>query len=122
MRVCSDKRREEHDGNVSSLEGIPVSIKANLAVSSLPLTAASGVLSDESPCGYDADVVDMLLNDSGAILMGITNMDEFGMGSLGTNAAASATSGASVTRNPLPYLRHLKESSPDDPVDDSLFH
>lgn len=108
-RASDDRRRR--GGNVSPLEGIPVSFKANLAVASQPLTAASGVLRDETPCGYNADVVSKLL-DSGAILLGINNMDEFGMGSLGTNVQPSL--GASITKNPAPYTRHLKEVVPSD--------
>lgn len=100
----SDKRRS--NGTASLLEGIPVSIKANLAVSSQPLTAASGVLRDETPCGYDADAVSRLVN-SGAIIIGITNMDEFGMGSLGTHAAPCE--GQTFTKNPFQYIRHLKD-------------
>jgi aspartyl-tRNA(Asn)/glutamyl-tRNA(Gln) amidotransferase subunit A len=108
-RVSDNRRRR--GGDVSPLEGIPVSIKANLAVASQPLTAASRVLRDEDPCGYNADVVSKLL-DAGAILLGINNMDEFGMGSLGTNIQPSLE--ASITRNPVPYIRHLKEIVPMD--------
>ena len=106
-RASDDRRRR--GGFVSPLEGIPVSIKANLAIASQPLTAASGVLRDETPCGYDANVVSKLLN-SGAIVLGINNMDEFAMGSLGTNVQRTLT--ASITRNPVPYIRHLKEDIP----------
>ena len=105
---ASDERRRQNNGNMSPLEGLPVSIKANIAVSNQPLTAASGVLSDETPCGYDADAVSKLVK-SGAIILGITNMDEFGMGSLGTHAAPSKASGETVTRNPSQYIRHLNE-------------
>lgn len=104
---ASDERRQRSNGQVSPLEGIPVSIKANLAVSTQPLTAASGVLRDETPCGYNADAVSRLVK-SGAIIIGMTNMDEFGMGSLGTNAAPSETD-QTFTRNPFQYIRHLKE-------------
>lgn len=107
---ASDERRQRNDGTLlSPLEGIPVSIKANLAVATEPLTAASDVLTDETPCGYNADAVSKLV-DSGAIILGITNMDEFGMGSLGTNAAPSPeTNGQSMTRNPFHFVHHLKD-------------
>ena len=82
-----------------------------------PLTAASGVLRDETPCGFDADAVSRLEN-SGAIIMGITNMDEFGMGSLGSHAAPSED-GQTSTRNPFRYISHLKKVLSWDDNDDS---
>ena len=112
---ASDEHRR--NGTVSPMEGIPVSIKANLAVSSQPLTAASGVLRDETPCGFDADAVSRLEN-SGAIIIGITNMDEFGMGSLGTHAAPSED-GQTSTRNPFRYASHLRKVLSWDDKDDS---
>lgn len=105
----SDRRRQRHQTNgkqVSPLEGIPISIKANLAVADMPLTAASRILgagnANTPSIGYDADVVRILLRDCGGILMGITNMDEFGMGSLGTFGVGE------TTRNPTNYLRRLR--------------
>jgi aspartyl-tRNA(Asn)/glutamyl-tRNA(Gln) amidotransferase subunit A len=95
----------------SILDGIPMSFKSNIAVKTQPLTAGSRILghtndptSQRTPaCGYDADTVKILLRDKGGILMGTTNLDEFGMGSLGTNTVARPT------RNPLPLLPHLNQ-------------
>jgi aspartyl-tRNA(Asn)/glutamyl-tRNA(Gln) amidotransferase subunit A len=98
----SDKRRIEKS-ILSALDGIPVSIKANIAVASQPLTAGSRILcagerSSIIPnVGYSADVSRCLLEDCGAILVGITAQDEFGMGSLGTNVVASARSAKEAT-------------------------
>lgn len=117
---ASDSRRRAASGNISPLDGIPVSIKANMAISHEPLTAGSRILGSDSrvapPCGYDADVVATLLRKCGAVLVGVTNMDEFGMGSLGSNVVVSPETGASVTRNPAPYLRLLHMKPP--PVED----
>ena len=89
------------------LHGIPVSVKANLAVSEFSLTAGSKILGSKHPgtpaCGYDAQVV-AKLRRNGALFIGITNMDEFGMGSLGSNAVASDFDGSTATRNPLPMM------------------
>ena len=90
----------------SILDGIPVTIKANIAVKGLPYTANSRILgggqNDPHIAGMDAHVVKRLVHDSGAVLIGITNMDEFGMGSLGTNVSNSQ----SIPKNPLPYLHN----------------
>jgi aspartyl-tRNA(Asn)/glutamyl-tRNA(Gln) amidotransferase subunit A len=116
---ASDERRrrqQQQKRRLSALDGIPVSIKANLAVSFQPLTAGSRILgatfidSDAdansaaaaiaAPIGYHADVTQRLL-DCGAVIVGSTSMDEFGMGSLGLRVAHD---GSQMTRNPRPWL------------------
>eukprot|EP00980_Cylindrotheca_fusiformis_P028702 scaffold22638_cov138-Cylindrotheca_fusiformis.AAC.14 len=99
----SDLRRK-HNETLSLLDGIPVSVKEIIAIRSSPLTAGSRILGKgepgSTPCGYDADVVNTILRDGGALLVGITNMDEFGMGSLGINSMKP-------TKNPLPFIKNL---------------
>eukprot|EP00978_Attheya_sp_CCMP212_P036369 scaffold164308_cov58-Attheya_sp.AAC.1 len=136
---ASDKRRNSSSSSLSVLDGIPVSIKANIAVRDQPLTAGSRILMPSTttppgkavPCGYDSDVARRLLRQSGAILMGMTHMDEFGMGSLGTNvvmppsssdinhstpAARTNEQTYNFTKNPLPFFNH--ESQHYDPIHD----
>jgi len=89
---------------LSPLDGLPVSIKSNLALATKPLTAGSAILGggramhETPPVGYTADAV-RSIQKSGAIIVGITQMDEFGMGSLGTNVVSG-----NPTKNPLSFF------------------
>jgi aspartyl-tRNA(Asn)/glutamyl-tRNA(Gln) amidotransferase subunit A len=115
----SDRRRQMGEP-WSILDGIPMSFKSNIAVKTQPLTAGSRILGHTTnvsptsistipPCGYDADTVKILLRDKGGILMGTTSMDEFGMGSLGTNTVADINGKPRPTSNPLPLLQYLHQ-------------
>lgn len=88
----SDWRRNSSTGALSILDGIPISIKANIAVTQWNLTAGSNILDNGSPIGYNADVVESM---KGALFVGQTTMDEFGMGSLGHVD----------TINPIPFMQ-----------------
>ncbi|KIM44426.1 hypothetical protein M413DRAFT_442403 [Hebeloma cylindrosporum] len=67
-----------------SLSGLSVAVKDNIATSFLPTTCSSAMLQDfASP--FDATAV-QLLQKSGADIVGKTNCDEFGMGSLNVHS------------------------------------
>ncbi|CDH10739.1 related to Glutamyl-tRNA(Gln) amidotransferase subunit A, mitochondrial [Zygosaccharomyces bailii ISA1307] len=66
------------------LANLTAGIKDNIVTQDMPTTCASKILLDYmSP--FDATCV-KLLRDAGALLVGKTNLDEFGMGSTGTHS------------------------------------
>lgn len=108
---ASDDRRRLNEKR-SDFDGVPISVKANFAVASLPLTAGSKILGmgqkNTPTVGYDADAVRRLIKDSGSLLIGVTSMDEFGMGSLG-NTSVLPDGSSRWTKNPLPLLHKMSQ-------------
>lgn len=86
---ASDQRRAA-GAALGPLDGIPIGLKDVLCVKDQPLTCASKILQDYiSP--YDGTVV-RKLRESGLVLYGKLNLDEFAMGSSTENSAYGATS------------------------------
>lgn len=80
--ASEDKIAEQYKISYSlekgSLKGMAVAIKDNFCVIGMPTTCGSKMLNSFTP-PYNATIVDKLIN-AGAVLIGKTNMDEFGMG------------------------------------------
>lgn len=106
VSLCADKAFEQaktsdqiiHDKeDFPILTGIPVAIKDNMCTEGIQATCASRILQGFRP-PYTADVIERL-KARGYVHTGMTNMDEFAMGSSTENSSYR------VTRNPWDITR-----------------
>lgn len=88
-RAKEIQNRIDNDEKVGLLAGIPVAIKDNISVKNMPITCGSRILKGYNG-QYSATAIERLLEED-AIIIGKTNMDEFGMGSTTTNSCFGAT-------------------------------
>src|SRR3989344_6379022 len=87
-----DEKRKKGE-KLGALAGIPIAIKDVIMVKGREVTGASKILKGHRAT-YDATVISKL-REAGAIMLGMTNCDEFAMGASGENSAYGST------RNPL---------------------
>ncbi len=76
--ALDDARRASTSSSPGWLTGVPIAVKQNLWVRSLPCTAGSRIL-EGLTAPRDATVV-ARLRSAGGMIVGLTNMDELGMG------------------------------------------
>jgi aspartyl-tRNA(Asn)/glutamyl-tRNA(Gln) amidotransferase subunit A len=93
----ADRRLAAGNGAVTPLTGIPMGIKDVLCTEGVETTAGSRILRGFRP-PYDATAI-ARLRRSGAVFLGMTNCDEFAMGSSTENSAYFPT------RNPHDVFR-----------------
>ncbi len=106
LTLCKDKALERANfidekikkgEKIDLLAGIPCAVKDNMCAEGIRTTAASKIL-DNYIAPYDATVVKKL-KESGAVILGKTNMDEFAMG------ASTENSAYQKTKNPVDIER-----------------
>lgn len=90
-------RRIAAGDSTGALVGVPVAIKDAICTKNLETTCASKILKGFVP-PYDATVI-ARLRAADAVILGKTNMDQFGMGSSNENT------GFEICRNPLDISR-----------------
>lgn len=88
LAKASDERRQQGSSR-GPLDGLPVTLKDNIAVMGQPLTCSSRIL-EHFVSPYSAHVVEQL-EQQGVVYWGRLNLDEFAMGSSTENSAFGVT-------------------------------
>jgi aspartyl-tRNA(Asn)/glutamyl-tRNA(Gln) amidotransferase subunit A len=81
--AAASAARWRMDRPLSSIDGLPIAIKANVAVEGWPWTAGIAAFADRR-AGTDAPCV-ARLRAAGAVFVGLTNMDEGALGAMTDN-------------------------------------
>ncbi|KAF3934385.1 hypothetical protein ABW20_dc0103586 [Dactylellina cionopaga] len=87
--VKASSCRQDSDKPLSEIDGFTFAIKDNICTKDMPTSCSSQMLADFKP-EYDATTI-AKLRDCGAVILGKTNMDEFGMGSYSVSSCFGPT-------------------------------
>lgn len=101
VTIINDAKEKKVTDNI--LSGIPYAAKDNFSTKDILTTASSNILANYIP-SFDAAAISKL-NDSGAVLIGKTVLDELAMGGTGT------TGHTGVVKNPWDTSRLIGGSS-----------
>lgn len=85
----SSKVRYEQGTPFNLLDGVPIAVKDNFCTNGVQTTCASNMLKDFVPT-YSATAYEKM-EKKGAVMVGKTNMDQFGMGSGTVDSIFGAT-------------------------------
>ena len=102
MAAASEKRWRRRKP-LSALDGVPITIKDNIAVEGIP-TPVGTAAGDMTPSAHDAPPA-ARVREAGCVLLGKTTMPDFGM------LASGVSSLHGITRNPWKLTRNPAGSS-----------
>ena len=84
LTMAAESDARVASGDPRPMEGAPIAVKDLFCTAGIATTAGSHILEDFTPT-YESTVTQNLW-DAGAVLLGKTNLDEFGMGSSSENS------------------------------------
>lgn len=88
-KAVQSESRYVDGSNLNFLDGVPIAVKDNFCTDGVKTTCASNMLKDFVPT-YSATAYQRM-EKKGAVLLGKTNMDQFGMGSGTVDSIFGAT-------------------------------
>jgi Asp-tRNA(Asn)/Glu-tRNA(Gln) amidotransferase A subunit family amidase len=104
MRDAAASGKRHHQGQaLSPLDGIPIAVKSEIFVNNLPSQAGTSFL--KVPSNHPEATLVRRLREAGALIVGVTNMHEIGIGVTGANIHSGAA------RNPYDSKRITGGSS-----------
>jgi Asp-tRNA(Asn)/Glu-tRNA(Gln) amidotransferase A subunit family amidase len=103
-QAAEESSRRYREGRpLSVLDGIPIAVKCEIAVDGMEAAAGTSFL--RMPAGHPEATIVTRLRQAGALIVGLTNMHEIGIGVTGANLVHG------VARNPFDLKRHTGGSS-----------